>query len=111
MDIEEEKLIAQKSAEALINSNRHLIMPSYSPITIKVKNIVDNLAKHTDTLIPGARTNFQVFVLDSPEPNAFVLPGGQIFVFTGILPVAKNDNGLATVLAHEVGESGVKNVI
>ncbi len=100
--IDEEKVIAQKSAEALLNSNKHLILSPYSPITVKVKRIVENLAKHTENLIPGARTSFQVYVLDSPEPNAFVLPGGQIFVFTGILPVAKNDTGLATVLAHEV---------
>ena len=102
MGEEEEKMISLKSAEALINTNKHLIISPYSPITIKVKKIVENLAKHTDSLVPGARSRFQVYVLDSPEPNAFVLPGGQIFVFTGILPVAKNDTGLATVLAHEV---------
>lgn len=34
--------------------------------------------------------------------NAFVLPGGKIFVFTGILPVCANEDGLASVLGHEV---------
>lgn len=29
--------------------------------------------------------------------NAFVIPGGKVFVFTGILPIAKTDDGLATV--------------
>ena len=48
-------------------------------------------------------TNWQVFVIDDPkQKNAFVLPGGKIFVFTGILPVCKNSDGLATVLGHEV---------
>src|SRR3989338_7173925 len=34
--------------------------------------------------------------------KAVVLPGGTVVVFTGILPVAADENGLATVLAHEV---------
>lgn len=46
--------------------------------------------------------NFRTYVIESSEPNAFVLPGGQIFVNTGLLPVAQNDEGLATILAHEV---------
>ena len=34
-------------------------------------------------------------VIDAPEVNAFVLPGGKVFVFTGILKVAQNEAGLA----------------
>jgi predicted Zn-dependent protease len=43
---------------------------------------------------------------DRQTKNAFVLPGGKIFVFTGILPVSANDDGLATVLGHEVAHQG-----
>ncbi len=43
---------------------------------------------------------------DKNTKNAFVLPGGKIFVFTGILPVSANDNGLATVLGHEIAHQG-----
>jgi Zn-dependent protease with chaperone function len=38
---------------------------------------------------------------DQP-PNAFILPNGKIFIFSTILPICKNDDGLATVLAHEL---------
>lgn len=37
------------------------------------------------------------------EPNAFALPGGKVGVNTGILSVARNQNQLAAVLAHEIG--------
>ncbi|KAJ9478101.1 Mitochondrial metalloendopeptidase OMA1 [Pseudozyma hubeiensis] len=48
-------------------------------------------------------TKWEVFVIDDPkQKNAFVLPGGKIFVFTGILPICANPDGLATVLGHEV---------
>jgi predicted Zn-dependent protease len=30
--------------------------------------------------------------------NAFVLPGGKVFVYSGILPICRNDSGLAAVL-------------
>lgn len=43
---------------------------------------------------------------DKKTKNAFVTPGGKIFVFTGILPVSANDDGLATVLGHEVAHQG-----
>jgi len=47
--------------------------------------------------------NWEFYVIDSKEKNAFVLPGGKVFVFTGILPIVKNEDGLAAVLGHEVG--------
>lgn len=100
--IQQEESISNQSFEEIFNANRHLIVPYNHPISIRIKLIVKKLAKNISDLIPGHTTNFQVFVVDSPEPNAFVLPGGQIFVNTGLLPIALNDDGLATVLAHEV---------
>ena len=35
-------------------------------------------------------------------PNAFILPNGKIFIFSSILPICHNDDGLATVLSHEL---------
>lgn len=45
---------------------------------------------------------WEFYVIESPERNAFVLPGGKVFVFTGILPITENRSGLAAVLGHEV---------
>jgi hypothetical protein len=45
---------------------------------------------------------WEVHVIDSPEQNAFVAPGGKVFVFTGILPLCKDDDGIAAVLGHEI---------
>jgi predicted Zn-dependent protease len=35
--------------------------------------------------------------------NAFALPGGKVAVYTGMLPVTRDENGLAAVLGHEIG--------
>jgi predicted Zn-dependent protease len=41
--------------------------------------------------------------------NAFCLPGGKIVVYTGIIPVAKTDAGLATVMGHEMAHATLRH--
>ncbi len=45
---------------------------------------------------------YSFHVIDSPEINAFCLPGGHIFVYTGLRKVVKTDDELASVLSHEI---------
>lgn len=49
-----------------------------------------------------AALNWELAVVERPEVNAFVLPGGKITVFTGLLDVTENDDQLAAVMGHEV---------
>lgn len=44
-------------------------------------------------------------LVDSKDVNAWCMPGGKIVVYTGILPITKNDNGLATVMGHELSHA------
>ncbi|GLT22305.1 hypothetical protein GCM10007933_17640 [Zoogloea oryzae] len=46
--------------------------------------------------------NWQVTVLKSNVPNAFVMPNGKIVVYTGLFPIVKTEAGLAAVIGHEV---------
>jgi len=46
---------------------------------------------------------WEFIVVKIDQPNAFVLPGGKVCVFTGILKLATDPNELATVLSHEIG--------
>jgi metalloendopeptidase OMA1, mitochondrial len=63
-----------------------------------VKRVATRIAKAS-----GHEADWEVIVIDEPQVNAFALPGGKIAVYTGMLPVAKDEAGLATVMAHEVG--------
>jgi len=47
--------------------------------------------------------DYQFYILDEDEVNAFALPGGFIFCFRGLLEKIDNDNQLACVLGHEIG--------
>ena len=53
--------------------------------------------------LPNAQWEFVLF--DSPEANAWCLPGGKVGVYTGILPITKDEAGLATVIGHEVAHA------
>ncbi|MEA3641933.1 MAG: M48 family metallopeptidase [Lamprobacter sp.] len=53
--------------------------------------------------LPNARWEFVLFKDESP--NAFALPGGKVGVNTGILPITKDEAGLATVIGHEVAHA------
>lgn len=46
---------------------------------------------------------WELYVIDEPsEKNAFVLPNGVVFIFTGLLPICAGGNGIATVLAMKL---------
>jgi predicted Zn-dependent protease len=53
---------------------------------------------------------WKVTLLRKNEANAYCLPGGKIVVYTGILPLTRNDPGLATVLGHEVAHATAEHV-
>ena len=70
-----------------------------------VSGVAARLARAT-----GKDFNWQVSVVRGNEQvNAFCLPGGKIVVYTGILPVAKNAAGLATVMGHEMAHATLRH--
>lgn len=48
---------------------------------------------------------WEFHVIEDKQANAFCLPGGKVAVYTGILPITRDDSGLAAVLGHEVSHA------
>lgn len=68
-----------------------------------VQRVVRRLAAATGD---AARDfHWEVALVQSDQVNAFCLPGGKVVVYTGILPVAQSEAGLATVLGHEMAHA------
>jgi len=47
--------------------------------------------------------------VEDPQVNAWCMPGGKVVVYTGLLPVAQDESGLATVLGHEISHAVAKH--
>lgn len=78
----------------------------------KYKEVFDDRAKHFNVIgqrlvraLPDSDRNawdFKFHVLDSKEVNAFALPGGPMFMFTGLYKILPTDDALAGVTGHEM---------
>jgi hypothetical protein len=68
-------------------------------VTAYLTTIGERLTKH----LPLNRLRFQFFLVDLPDANAFVLPGGRIYVSRKLVAAALNEDELAGVIAHELG--------
>lgn len=68
-----------------------------------VERVGKKIAAVAGNDMPGAQWEFVLF--ESKEANAFCLPGGKVGVYSGILPITKDEAGLATVLGHEIAHA------
>ncbi len=76
-------------------------------LQIYVSNVGQRVATHGHR--PGL--SYEFYVLDSPEINAFALPGGYIYVTRGLLSYLNSEAELAAVLAHEVGHVTARHAV
>ena len=70
----------------------------------KVPAVSDALAAEHNLQAPHIERTFDwdVTVLQSDQVNAFCLPGGKMAVYTGLIPVAQNNDAMAIVMGHEI---------
>ena len=53
---------------------------------------------------------FKFYLINAPDPNAFAIPGGHIFVTTGLIVLSENEQEVAGVLGHEIGHVTARHV-
>jgi metalloendopeptidase OMA1, mitochondrial len=85
---------------------------AYAEILKKAKISTDPAAKDQVTRVgrriaeaTGKNYAWEFTVIEDKQVNAFCLPGGKVAVYTGILPIARDDAGLAAILGHEVAHA------
>jgi len=99
---QQEMQLGYQSAKQILASQRISSDPQKNSM---VKRVGKRIAQATEQYY---KPNFQweFFVIDNDkEANAFCLPGGKVFVYTGIFKYIDNDDELATVMAHEIGHA------
>ncbi len=70
-------------------------------LTERVRRIGERIAKVSGQ--EGFKWEFHV--IDNDAMNAFCLPGGKVFFYTGILKIMQNDDQIAAVMGHEIAHA------
>jgi len=97
--------IADKESEFILQSFSEKILPVTDRRYKRVDRIVRRILQANNSKEVSA-LSWEVNVIDDDDVmNAFVLPNGQIFVFTGILNQVSNDHELAGVMGHEMAHA------
>jgi predicted Zn-dependent protease len=70
-----------------------------------VNRLGQNLVRNSDAKVP-----FTFQVIESEVPNAFALPGGYVFVNTGLIELAEEEDELAGAMAHEIAHVAARHM-
>lgn len=66
---------------------------------------VTGLGQRLVAQLPKKDFDYKFFMVEDSSPNAFTIPGGNIYVHTGLFKLVDTDDELAGVLAHEIGHA------
>ena len=99
-----------KSKSKLITSGNDL--DKVVNIGRKIENAVSAFFRSKNESDPTKNFDWEyILVNDKKIKNAWCMPGGKIAVFSGILDVAKNNDGLATIMGHEIAHAVAKHSV
>jgi len=101
MSLEKEIALGRQLAEQVERQSK---LVTDSVINEYVNRIEQNIVRNSDAKVP-----FSTRIIDSDEVNAFALPGGFLFVNSGLILAADNEAELAGVLAHETAHVAARH--
>jgi predicted Zn-dependent protease len=100
--VEKEMALGKQLAEEVA---RQAKVVDDSILSEYVNRIGQNLARNSDAKVP-----FTFRLLQNDVPNAFALPGGYIFVHTGLIGIASEEDEFAAALAHEIAHVAARHL-
>src|ERR1700694_5897876 len=87
-----------------IEKSAHLVT---DPVIVEYVNRVgQNIVKNSDCKVP-----FTIKVIDSDEVNAMALPGGFMYVNSGLILTADDEAEMAGVISHEIGHVAAHHAV
>jgi beta-barrel assembly-enhancing protease len=99
--LEKEMAIGKQLATEVEKQAKIITDPTVSEY---VNRLGQNLVRNSDAKVP-----FTIKVIDGEEVNAFALPGGYFFVYSGLILRADNEAELAGVMAHEIAHVAARH--
>uniref|UniRef100_A0A8C7AME6 Metalloendopeptidase OMA1, mitochondrial n=1 Tax=Neovison vison TaxID=452646 RepID=A0A8C7AME6_NEOVI len=99
------RLLSELEYEGWMDEFKNDMLTEKDARYLMVKEVVNHLIECNKD-IPGiSEINWIIHVVDSPDVNAFVLPNGQVFVFTGLLNSVTDIHQLSFLLGHEIAHA------
>jgi predicted Zn-dependent protease len=101
---------AAQSYSQLLSDPKTVVVSSGTDVQ-RVKRVGGQLSKAIEGYLKtngfGDQYSFkwEFNLIKSPEVNAWCMPGGKVAVYSGLMPLAKTDAELATVMGHEIGHA------
>jgi predicted Zn-dependent protease len=99
---------AQQYAEMMGEAKQKgALVPSNHPEVVRLRRIANRIIPHVTRWNPAAsKWDWQVNLINSPQVNAFCMPGGRIAFFSGILTQLKlTDDEAAAIMGHEIAHA------
>jgi len=103
--VEQDAALGAEAYPGLLEGERIITTGRDYEMVQRVTTRIVAAAEHFDPEIT-AQFEWETRLIDKPDMvNAWCLPGGKMAVFTGILPVAESEAGLAVVMGHEIAHA------
>ena len=74
-------------------------------VGIKIQNAVTQYMRKNKMSDRIKNYKWEYNLVNNKEVNAWCMPGGKVVVYSGLLPVTQNDQGLAIVMGHEIAHA------
>nr|XP_043899118.1 metalloendopeptidase OMA1, mitochondrial isoform X1 [Solea senegalensis] len=97
--------LAALTSEAYLEEFADLLLLVSDPRHKVVERVVEHLAQRNKDIPEVSDVTWSVHVVQSPDVNAFVLPNGKVFMFTGMLDAVADVHQLTIVLGHEMAHA------
>lgn len=108
VNLVDDKEVTKMSISMFDDMKRQYKISKDRAMNESLRRVGDRISKVVFWDMPDADWEFVVF--DVPQINAFAMAGGKVGVFSGLFKIARNDDQLASVIAHEIAHVTAKHV-
>ncbi len=111
--VDQDLVLMSEQDEIQLGKQHHQqVLQEYSVYNdLELQNYVQYIGKKVAAKSHRSNLEYQFTVLDSPEVNAFALPGGYIYITRGLMAYLNTEGELAAVLGHEIGHVTARHAV
>lgn len=98
-----------KEVEMGVTAFNDLIKAEKPSVNQRYVQMVERVGRRIAAVAGKPEYQWEFKVIQSPQQNAFCLPGGKVAIYEGILPICENEAGLAVVMSHEIAHATARH--